>query len=92
MVKNSGEFPEWVQPVWHNSLIGCMKCQLICPANRHLVKWVEEGEDFSEAETELILSGVPLDRIPSATVQKLRDTYMLDYLNVLPRNLRVLLR
>jgi epoxyqueuosine reductase len=86
------EFPQWVQPTWHNSLIGCMKCQLICPANRGLVEWVEEGEDFNEAETELILSGTPLDRIPPATVQKLRATYMLDCLDVLPRNLGVLLR
>jgi epoxyqueuosine reductase len=86
------EFPEWVDPAWHNSLIGCMKCQLVCPVNKHFIKWVEEGEAFTEAETELILNEVPLDRIPPETAHKLKRGYMLDYLDVLPRNLRALLK
>jgi epoxyqueuosine reductase len=86
------EFPEWIDPAWHNSLIGCMKCQLVCPVNKRFIKWVEEGETFNEAETELILNEVPLDRIPPETAHKLNRSYMLDYLDVLPRNLRALLR
>jgi len=86
------EFPEWIDPAWHNSLIGCMKCQLVCPVNKRFIKWVEEGEDFNEAETDLILSGVPLDRIPPETAHKLNRCYMLEYLDVLPRNLRALLK
>jgi epoxyqueuosine reductase len=86
------EFPEWVDPAWHNSLVGCMRCQLVCPVNKQFVKWVEEGEDFTEAETELILNGVPLDRIPPETVDKLNRCYMLEYLDVLPRNLRALMQ
>ncbi len=86
------EFPEWVDPAWHNSLVGCMKCQLACPVNKPFIKWVEDGEDFDEAETELILSGVPLDRIPPETVHKLKRCYMQEYLDVLPRNLRTLLK
>jgi len=89
--EESEEFPEWINPSWHNSLIGCMKCQLVCPVNKPLVKWVEEGESFNEAETELILNGVPLDRIPAETARKLNRGYMLEYLDVLPRNLRALL-
>jgi epoxyqueuosine reductase len=86
------EFPEWLDPAWHNSLVGCMRCQLVCPVNKRFVKWVEEGEDFNEAETELILSGVPLDRIPPETTHKLTRSYMVEYLDVLPRNLRALLK
>jgi epoxyqueuosine reductase len=86
------EFPEWIDPAWHNSLIGCMKCQLVCPVNKRFIKWVEEGETFNEAETELILNEAPLDRIPPETAHKLNRSYMLDDLNVLPRNLRVLLK
>jgi epoxyqueuosine reductase len=85
-------FPEWVDPAWHNSLIGCMKCQLVCPVNKRFIKWVEEGEAFTEAETELILNEVPLGRIPPATVHKLNRIYMAEDLNVLPRNLRALLK
>lgn len=86
------EFPEWVEPAWHNSLIGCMKCQLVCPANKPFAKWVEKGETFDEAETELILNGVALDRMPPETARKLTRSYMANYLAVLPRNLRALLR
>jgi epoxyqueuosine reductase len=86
------EFPEWIDPAWHNSLVGCMKCQFVCPANKRLIKWVEEGEAFTEAETELILNGVPIDRMPPETAHKLNRCYMLDSLDVLPRNLRALMR
>jgi epoxyqueuosine reductase len=86
------EFPEWIDPAWHNSLIGCMKCQLVCPVNKRFMKWAEEGEDFNEAETEIILSGVPLDRIAPETAHKLKRSYMVEYLDVLPRNLRALLK
>jgi epoxyqueuosine reductase len=88
----SEAFPEWIDPTWHNSLVGCMKCQLICPVNKRFVKWVEGGEDFAEAETRLILGGVTLDRIPPETVHKLNRCYMLEYLDVLPRNLRALMK
>jgi epoxyqueuosine reductase len=88
----SGDFPEWMDPAWHNSLVGCMKCQLVCPVNKRFIKWVEEGEAFNEAEAQLILNGVPLDRIPPETVHKLNRCYMLDYLDVLPRNLRALMK
>jgi len=86
------EFPEWVDPAWHNSLVGCMKCQLVCPVNKRFIKWVQEGESFNEAETGLILNGVPLDHIPPETAHKLNRSYMAEYLDVLPRNLRVLLK
>ena len=89
--ESTDEFPEWLDPAWHNSLIGCMKCQLVCPVNKQFVKWVEQGEDFTEAETELILNGVLLDRLPPETVHKLNRSYMAEYLDVLPRNLRALM-
>jgi epoxyqueuosine reductase len=90
--EGGGEFPEWIDPAWHNSLMGCMKCQLVCPVNKQFVKWVEEGENFTEAETELILNGVPLDRMSPETVHKLNRCYMAEDLDVLPRNLRALMR
>lgn len=86
------DFPEWVHPAWHNSLIGCMQCQLVCPVNKHFVQRVEAGEAFDEAETRLILKEVPRDRLPPETVRKLERGYMLDYLDLLPRNLRTLLK
>jgi len=90
--ENTGNFPGWIDPAWHNSLIGCMQCQLICRANKHFAEWVEAGESFEQAETGLILDEVPPDELPSETVQKLNRGYIVDYLDVLPRNLRALLK
>jgi len=90
--EGSERFPEWIDPAWHNSLMGCMKCQLVCPVNKQFVKWVEDGEAFNETETDLILNGVPLDRLPPETADKLKRSYMAEDLNLLPRNLRALLR
>jgi epoxyqueuosine reductase len=90
--EGSERFPEWIDPAWHNSLVGCMKCQLVCPVNKRFTKPVKEGESFNESETELILNGVPLDRMPPDTAHKLTRSYMAEYLDVLPRNLRALMK
>ena len=86
------DFPGWIDPAWHNSLMGCMRCQLACPVNKPFFTWVEDGEDFDEVETELILNKVPVDRLPSETAHKLSRSYMTEYLEQLPRNFRALLR
>ncbi len=90
--EDTKEFPEWIDPAWHNSLIGCMKCQLVCPVNKPFAKWLEDGENFDESETELILSGAALDQVPPETSRKLNRSYIAGYLDVLPRNLRALLK
>jgi epoxyqueuosine reductase len=90
--EGSEEFPEWIDPASHNSLVGCMRCQLVCPVNKLLTSWVEDGEDFDEVETELILNKMPVDRMPPATVCKLNRCYMIEYLDLLPRNFRALLK
>jgi epoxyqueuosine reductase len=90
--EGSEAFPGWIDPAWHNSLVGCMKCQLVCPVNKPFFKWVEDGEDFDETETELILNRVPVDRMSAETVRKLNRCYMMEYLELLPRNFRALLK
>ena len=52
--------------------------------------WVEKGEEFSHDETRLLLEGVQLDRLPVATVDKLKRLDLADSVDVLPRNLAVL--
>jgi hypothetical protein len=50
-----------------------------------------EKEEFSQEETELLLRGQFLDRLPSNTLEKLKnlDLADIDSLDNLPRNLRV---
>lgn len=85
-----GDFPDWVDKSWHNSLIGCMSCQLCCPVNKTLIS-IEDGLNFSEEETELLLNGVPEEQLPDELKMKLQRMCITDYYDVLPRNLRVLI-
>ena len=85
-------FPEWIDPSWHNSLVGCMLCLKVCPQNREFVNWVEDGPQFSEEETALVLKGVPLDQLPTDTSAKWKKLGLDDEdFDIYPRNLRALL-
>jgi len=85
-------FPAWLEPSWHNCLIGCLDCQRVCPQNKDFLGWVKEGAEFSQEETALILEGVPLDQLPAATVRKLEQLDLTEFPDVLPRNLGVFFR
>jgi epoxyqueuosine reductase len=85
-------FPAWLDPSWHNCLIGCLDCQRVCPQNKDFLEWVEEGAEFSQEETALLLEGVPLDQLPAATVRKLEQIDFAEFPDVLPRNLGVFVR
>jgi epoxyqueuosine reductase len=84
-------FPRWMDPSWHNCLIGCMRCQNVCPQDKELWQWVEEGAEFSEQETALLLEGGPLEQLPAATMEKLEHADLARHAGPLPRNLSVLL-
>ena len=84
-------FPTWLDPSWHECLVGCLHCQRECPQNQDFLEWVEEGEEFSAEETALLLQGAALERLPAATVEKLQRCDLVDVLDVIPRNLGVLL-
>ena len=35
--ENQEPFPDWIKPSCHNAIIGCLKCQQVCPANREVL-------------------------------------------------------
>lgn len=80
-------FPNWMDPSWHNSLVGCMLCQKVCPQNKEFVNWAEDGPQFSEAETALVLKGVPLDQLPAETAAKWKNLGLDEDYGIFPRNL-----
>jgi len=86
------EFPDWIDPAWHNCLIGCMVCQLVCPANRGLTNQFGEGESFTDKETALVSRGVSVDQLPRLTADKLQRLGLLGDVALITRNLNVLLR
>lgn len=93
--ENPGEFPNWILPSMHHALMGCMKCQDVCPENRRIPELVVTLEPVSEAETKTILKGRPDDAFLAALRKKQRlfpAVSPADFLPILKRNLGVLIR
>jgi epoxyqueuosine reductase len=87
------EFPEWVDSRWHNALVGCMECQLVCPQNKEHIKIVDVLNAFTEDEISNILKNVPIYLLQESTIETLQRYGLLELYkdNILSRNLRVLL-
>ena len=85
-------FPGWMEDSWHNCLVGCMICQRLCPENKKYLGQAEVGAEFSDDETALLLAGLPEDQLPATLVKKLKESDLSGIMDVIPRNLKVLLR
>lgn len=90
-----GEFPEWFQSGIHSSLMGCIRCQQYCPANKKAIDKIIQLEDITEEETKMILDGRLEEKLAVSIGQKLK---MFDnvkhaeyFLPIIKRNLEVLL-
>jgi len=84
-------FPNWIDPSWHNCLVGCLHCQKVCPANEKVINWIEPGPFFNETETKLLLSGTTVENLPQETRSKVEEHGLGYYLSIYPRNLGVIL-
>jgi len=90
--ENAGELPAWIDATAHNSLIGCVRCQRVCPADAGVRDWVGEKAAFDEGETALLLDASRHGELSAGTRGKLQRLGLLaDYLPPLPRNLALLL-
>ena len=87
--KGDVPFPEWMATSWHNCIVGCMRCQRVCPQNKGVIQWTGEEEEFSERETAQLLEGVTQDRLPATTLRKLQRLSLVDYFDSLSRNLGI---
>jgi epoxyqueuosine reductase len=89
-----GVFPDWIPARAHNSLVGCMRCQLPCPANRTVVKGAGRLEDVTEEETRTILDGKSDEALLATLARKLRgfDLASAESLPAFSRNLAALIR
>jgi epoxyqueuosine reductase len=85
-------FPDWIDPSWHNCLVGCVVCQIVCPLNKEYRDWIQRGPEFDEEETKQFLQGVTFEELSSSTKEKLIESELIDYLDAFPRNLSVLIR
>jgi epoxyqueuosine reductase len=90
--ENTNDFPDWLDIKSHNALVGCMKCQIVCPVNRDYIKNKEKGITFSAKESEIIMQGLQDSSFPSKVMEKLKMINMDEYISVLPRNISVLMK
>lgn len=84
-------FPDWIKPEWHNALVGCMRCQEVCPENRPFVGAFIEGPSFDEEETRTLLSGAREEDLSPTLRRALKAWDLIDMLPIFPRNLGALL-
>lgn len=89
--ENEGEFPDWINKGWHNSVVGCIKCQALCPVNKEFICKRQCEAQLEKGEIELILKKTPIEQIPPSLKLKLDNLNLTEYYNVLHRNLSVLL-
>jgi epoxyqueuosine reductase len=92
--ESENPLPGWIKPEWHNSLLGCMICQEVCPLNKAALDKTQDAKvSFTRAETEEILEGTLRENLRSATLAKLESLCLADsdVYPVLKRNLSLLL-
>lgn len=89
--ENVVPFPDWIDPKWHNTLVGCLVCQNKCPVNATVKSEISPGLEFSEAETEILLHETTVEKLPEDLRNKMHKLEMESLLDGLPRNLHVLL-
>jgi epoxyqueuosine reductase len=87
----TGEFTDWIDPSWHHCLVGCMRCQSICPENKTVTNWFEDRAEFSEEETDLLYRQVPFDQLLPAMAAKLKSLEINEDYRGLCRNLAAIL-
>ncbi len=86
-----GAFPAWIQPAWHNALMGCLLCQRACPLNLPFLRTPARGPSFNEEETRAILESVGGKPIPEGLRPVLEACGLWRHRSLLGRNLRALL-
>ena len=89
--EKAGDFPAWVNPACHNALIGCLKCQDICPEKSPFGKWIEPWEEFSEEESLLLMQGDTPEKLSISIRKRLQNLGLMEYVELLPRNIRTVM-
>lgn len=83
--------PAWIPPAAHHSLIGCLRCQLCCPANPDPGERTMDLGEVPEAETAALLAGRYDAGLERALKQRLSRIAGGDNLAFIARNLRLVL-
>lgn len=61
--------PSGIHPPSPNCIIGCLKCQMVCPVNKGRLKYENTGVSFSSEETHAILDSDLMNPKLSGTIE-----------------------
>ncbi len=85
------QFPAWIDSSSHNCIVGCLKCQEICPENKNYASTFTTKETFDERETQMILANVPYEKLPEDLQTRISNLCLKYYYNKLSRNISPLI-
>jgi len=91
--ESASPWPSWLPATAVRCLVGCLVCQQVCPLNVRRLRYESLPLAFSSAETEALLAeGGPAegDQLWQEIAAKLASIGMDDYLEIIGRNLRML--
>jgi len=63
--------PAWIPASAHHTLVGCLRCQYTCPANREGLQRIEKLAELTEAETRLLVGGKRDPKLEKSITAKL---------------------
>ena len=91
--EHGGDFPEWLNPSVHHTLVGCMRCQMACPQDKGHIHTEAVEDPFDEADIDAICAGGEYDDLPEKTRNALEALNLNDawWGQALSRNMRALL-
>lgn len=89
--ENEDDIPDWIDPLWHNALVGCLRCQVPCPMNREYIR-NKDYVSFSLSETEKILDFGQDAELDPETIKKLDYIGFKEDVRLISRNLGLLLK
>lgn len=89
--EQNATFPSWINPAWHNSLVGCMECQITCPKNSEFINNIDKSVQFTSNETKAILSDLSYDKLDNNIKTKLHKIESDLFYDNFKRNLKVLI-
>jgi epoxyqueuosine reductase len=89
--EGAGDFPEWLPEAVHHCAYDCLRCQSACPQNRAYSGNSIGPIEFSESETEDLLSGKGIERFKPESKQAAAMAGLGAWPQALPRNLRILI-
>ena len=81
--------PAEIHPPSPDCIIGCMKCQMVCPANKGRLKYKDSGVSFSSEETHAILDSKRMNpKLSEAIAAKFSVLGLTEGSDILFRNFR----